>query len=219
MTQPNPPATLSEEEKFIEEMSKMSDIEVKAALVKERNRRESLQEQVDYLSQYAKCSRDLQNGHLHGGAAVCQVCFNEERKLREEATKCFQQSCDDVKDFAQKLDRARKERAEAMAAVRANHEWHQAYDDYDGYPESDLCETNCHALGISCGSDYIHKSELEAARKSVIEVSAKAITIAHYLRELVEAGNKYLAKRAWEDFKQERINLAIAVSKAGEVLR
>lgn len=30
----------------------------------------------------------------------------------------------------------------ALAALEANHEWHQTYDDYGGYPESELCTKN-----------------------------------------------------------------------------
>lgn len=35
-----------------------------------------LQEQVDHLSQFAKCSRDGRDGIAHGGASVCQQCHN-----------------------------------------------------------------------------------------------------------------------------------------------
>ncbi len=31
-------------------------------------------------------------------------------------------------------------------AVQKNHKWHQDYDEYDGYPECDLCQTNLNAL-------------------------------------------------------------------------
>jgi hypothetical protein len=33
------------------------------------------------------------------------------------------------------------------SALDANHKWHIAHDDYDGYQESDLCEQNMKALG------------------------------------------------------------------------
>lgn len=39
--------------------------------------------------------------------------------------------------------------AELEAAVKANHEWHQENDDYDGYQESELCITNTAALAAS----------------------------------------------------------------------
>jgi hypothetical protein len=35
-----------------------------------------LKEQVDHLSQYAHCSMDYKDGYSHGGASVCQICFN-----------------------------------------------------------------------------------------------------------------------------------------------
>lgn len=39
--------------------------------------------------------------------------------------------------------------ADLEAAVKANHEWHQEHDDYDGCQESELCTINSAALGAS----------------------------------------------------------------------
>lgn len=35
-----------------------------------------LVEQVEYLSQFAHCSKDAHDDITHGGAAVCQACYN-----------------------------------------------------------------------------------------------------------------------------------------------
>lgn len=35
---------------------------------------------------------------------------------------------------------------QARAVIEENHQWHQEYDDYDGYPDSHLCEVNTAAL-------------------------------------------------------------------------
>lgn len=36
-----------------------------------------------------------------------------------------------------------------VEAAVANHKWHEEYDDYGGYPESDLCELNCKAIAVA----------------------------------------------------------------------
>jgi hypothetical protein len=43
---------------------------------------------------------------------------------------------------------ARKFFEQLQEAVKANHEWHNQYDEYGGYPESDLCEQNCRAMSL-----------------------------------------------------------------------
>lgn len=35
----------------------------------------------------------------------------------------------------------------ALAVLEANHKWHEMYDDYGGYPDSELCEQNTSAIG------------------------------------------------------------------------
>lgn len=42
--------------------------------------------------------------------------------------------------------------AELEAAVKANHEWHQEHDDYDGYQESEIFTVNTNALSAQKGN-------------------------------------------------------------------
>lgn len=49
--------------------------------------------------------------------------------------------------------------ADLESAVKANHEWHQEYDDYDGYKDSELCTINTAALAASKSREAIEKDE------------------------------------------------------------
>lgn len=104
-----------------------------------------------------KCGFVLQKNILHAAdgaisADTCpinNVCPNDTTLMRpmtwrEVNEGLFKQVCE------------LREGAKAIAeAVVSNHKWHEEYDDYDGYPESDLCEKNCKAIGIARGLNLL----------------------------------------------------------------
>lgn len=51
-----------------------------------------------------------------------------------------------------------KQIADLRDAVKANHKWHEDYDEYGGYPDSELCVRNCQALSLSGGNGYIDQA-------------------------------------------------------------
>jgi hypothetical protein len=68
---------------------------------------------------------------------------------------------------------------DALKALKANHEWHIFHDDYDGYPESDLCEQNLKV--IAALSD---QSQAEPkARRLTPEQLADPVYVQSYIDE------------------------------------
>ena len=55
------------------------------------------------------------------------------------------QECESLR---QQLAASQAREVQLREAVRQNHEWHNNYDEYGGYPESELCEVNTEALAL-----------------------------------------------------------------------
>ena len=82
-------------------------------------------------------------------------------------------------DGLTELDRLREivrnqnaELVQLRHAVQENHEWHQMYDEYDGYADSELCNINTAALRPSTShtADAIYRF-IEAYRKCGVRIA------------------------------------------------
>lgn len=57
----------------------------------------------------------------------------------------------------------------ALEALKENHKWHKRYDDYDGYPESELCECNTKAIAALSALPVQDESVAWAALQEIID--------------------------------------------------
>lgn len=90
-----------------------------------------------------------------GDAAITLRMLDEGNRLAARLTIRNQDLCDEMDALVLENERLKNERNELRVAsgilwkaVQANDAWHKAHDEYDGYQESELCETNVKALKV-----------------------------------------------------------------------
>ena len=86
---------------------------------------ERLQEQVDHLSQYAHCSLDRSDTIAHGGASVCQSCYNTLTQEVEQAHRIQGALLADMSELKRKMRDEQNVLTQQLADMR---EWAQEAD-------------------------------------------------------------------------------------------
>lgn len=95
-----------------------------------------------------------ENGELRGKADHYSNLFDKLEELSRPSIhsspwEAVRLACEDGKKYHEglrELSTLRQLCDDQHKAIEANHKWHGEYDEYGGYPESDLCEQNCKTL-------------------------------------------------------------------------
>jgi len=115
-----------------------------SAIIKEQSQR--LQELIPLQSRLALAMHQItsyQAGMQKQDKRIEALKVFIAEKLHEAAY-----NFDLYQDCGKELNAALAEVEFLRKAIEANHKWHQDYDEYGGYPDSDLCEQNTKALVV-----------------------------------------------------------------------
>lgn len=114
----------------------------------------------------------------------------------QDLVEAFEEAKGKAEKVTRERDQAQAACAEMRQVVEANHKWHQNYDEYEGYPDSELCELNCHVLGLSVGAPLLARLERQSFELSLCRSALRECVLfkgGNLPAEMVRRGEKALA--------------------------